>query len=35
MAEFIDIVCLFFMLSGVAFWITMLGLCIYMWRNES
>jgi hypothetical protein len=34
MAEIIDILFLFFALSGLAFWIALICLCVYMWRNE-
>ena len=34
MAEIIDILFLFFALSGLVTWAALICLCIYMWRNE-
>jgi hypothetical protein len=34
MAEIIDILFLFFALSGLVTWVALICFCIYMWRNE-
>ena len=34
MSEIIDILFLFFALTGLLTWVTLIFLCIYMWRNE-
>ena len=34
MSEIIDVLFLFFALTGLLTWAALIGLCVYMWRNE-